>query len=754
MAIFKLGIVVTADDKASSKLKKLPKRFQDIAQAAGLAAAGYVALRGAQKGIEFIKLGASIQATESRLRKFAGGTAEANKMLDALNKSSMNTMTRMGAMTTASTLMSLKLATTSEEMGVAGAMLGRLARQGLGAEGAMNSLTMLLANQSKRRLDDFSLSVEEVTARQKKLEAQGLSTQEAFKTAVYDAAANKLALLGDTSDLAATKIAQTEASLQDTKNALAEMAATAASASGALDGISGWAKGVAALTNSVRENSFSLHAWSAGMKAYQASGRDGVIAAAAFTDEQIKQNKAMDTALAAQKEQGAYHDNYKKMAISAAEEAARLAQTQYRVAQSATVWQKDEDELRKTLTETERAIRGVTGATWDYGDSTDDAESGLGDLESGLVNVGAAYAAQGRRAREAATEAILAAKEQAREQARAARQFTMNAQADWSAYARDNAETAADLAADKEKIEQTHADKLAAIQKKGQATAVRIDAEAEQAKLDKLKERMKIALQQQSEFTEKTKESTRMNKDLQIASLQTEIDGKETLLANYHAGRLVNAGQNVDGLLAEEDRRYAAELEKLKESRTEQELALNQSLGRMVVEQWKAFALGTDLTQEEIDKVTLHFMEQYGLITDAGVEMAANSKRDMELFAKHGVDAAQKVIDRLNDIPRHIEITFSTREVGRSAAEAEHGAALPGFGGDPFGMASGGISRGGRTMVGELGAEIVDLPRGARVTPASQVNDNRTYRFEQTVNTRASTHHIMNDWALAEAQMG
>ena len=145
MAIFKLGIIVTADDKASSTLNKLPKSFQNIAQAVSLAAAGYVALKAAQKAVDFVKLGASIQATESKFIAFAGGTARADEMLQALNESSDHTLTRMGAMTTASTLMGLGLATTADEMSVAGAMLGKLARQGLGAEGAMNSLTKSIA---------------------------------------------------------------------------------------------------------------------------------------------------------------------------------------------------------------------------------------------------------------------------------------------------------------------------------------------------------------------------------------------------------------------------------------------------------------------------------------------------------------------------------------------------------------------------------------------------------------------------------
>ena len=686
MPIFKLGILVTADDKASAKLRKLPDAFAQMKKSVMQAVLAYGALQAAQKAIEFVKFGAAVEATESRFIAFAGGAQRADEMLQALNKASDHTLDRMSAMTTASTLMSLGLATTTEEMGIAGAMLGKLARQGLGAEGAMNSLTMLLANQSTRRLDDFSLSVEEVKNRQKELEDQGLSTEQAFKMAVYDTAAQKLAILGDTSQLAATQIGQVESAWANLWQRMSKGTAEMVGDTGALGKV---AKGLNA----------DMEAMTLVGEKAAASGRDlgrGIGAAVEATKDAI---------------------------------------------QSSRTWQKDEDELRATLESTERAIIGVTSANWDYGDSTDDAESGLADLEAGLANVGAAYAAQARRARETATEMKIAN-----------RSFTMDAAADWTSYAKDTTESARDAAADKEKIEEEHAANLAKIQEKGRAKAIRFDALAEQEKLDGLKWKLGQALQQQTEFTDKTRISVRNAKEYQIANLQEEIAEKEQAFANFEAGRLVKAGQNVDGLLAEEDRRYAAELEKLNESRTEQELAQRESLGRMVVEQWKAFALGTDLTQKEIDKVTMHFMEKYGLIAEAGVEMAANSKRDMELFAKHGIDAAQKIIDRLNAIPRHIEITFNTRQAGREAAEAEHGVAIPGLSTPNF--AAGGTSLGGRTMVGELGAEMVDLPRGAQVTPASQVNDNRTYRFDQTVHTRASTHSIMNDFALAQAMAG
>jgi len=156
------------------------------------------------------------------------------------------------------------------------------------------------------------------------------------------------------------------------------------------------------------------------------------------------------------------------------------------------------------------------------------------------------------------------------------------------------------------------------------------------------------------------------------------------------------------------------------------------------------------VSKETMFDTQLYIQEKYGLITEEGAEMARNMVADFEIIKAGGIDAFQKIKAAQDAIARHIALTFSVREVGKAAAEEKYGAALPGMGGTPN-FAAGGTSPGGRTMVGELGAEMVDLPRGAQVTPSSQVNDNRTYRFDQTVNTRASTHNIMNDWALAQA---
>ncbi len=112
--------------------------------------------------------------------------------------------------------------------------------------------------------------------------------------------------------------------------------------------------------------------------------------------------------------------------------------------------------------------------------------------------------------------------------------------------------------------------------------------------------------------------------------------------------------------------------------------------------------------------------------------------------ADRGVLIANRLRDALNGIPRNINVSVNVQE---SIARRERDLTSPG---QQF--AHGGITPGGSVMVGELGPEMVSPPRGSRVTPASQTTNN--YSFKQTVNTRATSHTVMDDWALAEAMAG
>ena len=224
---YTVNINVIARDQTSAAATKASKSLLTLANAAKVVALGYAALRAAQKGLEFLELGATVEAAEHRLTAFAGSADQAAAYLKALQIGTDYTIDSLTAMAQASRMLETDMVTNTREMELAGAMVAKLGNQARSTESRMQMLTLLLANQSVMRLDEFGLSIERVRARQQALEKQGLSTEAAFRGAVFAEAEQKLAKLGDTADLAATKLDKLKAAATDAKTELAAMATQA-----------------------------------------------------------------------------------------------------------------------------------------------------------------------------------------------------------------------------------------------------------------------------------------------------------------------------------------------------------------------------------------------------------------------------------------------------------------------------------------------------------------------------------------------
>jgi len=289
-----IKINITGKDSGTAKLDNLEKAIKRVAM-------GYLSLKGAQKAIEFVKLGAQAEAVENRFVRFAGGADQAAKYLAALNAGADDTIDRMTAMAQASRMLETHMTSNTREMEIAGAMVAKLGNQTRTTESRMQSLTLLLANQSIRLLDEFGLSVENVQKRQGELEKQGYSTVQAFKTAVFEEAQAALVTLGDTSGLAATKMGQTEAAFKNAKTALARMTADLVNASGALDSVASWANNIATVTEAVKEHGFSIQSWAEAYKVYWQSGLDSSAAVEQFT-KNLEDNTAAERELVQQQD--------------------------------------------------------------------------------------------------------------------------------------------------------------------------------------------------------------------------------------------------------------------------------------------------------------------------------------------------------------------------------------------------------------------------------------------------------------------
>jgi len=211
-------IIIQGEDTVSSAADSAGRSLGTLGKVAkGIAAAGLIALakQAISASADLVKLGASSLMARDRLNAFAGGSQNAAVLLNSLIQASDGTIDRLTATAQAARLAQMGIATTGKEMAAVGAIVGKLGDQTLSLETRMQTFTMMMANQSKLRLDTFGLSVERVTKRQAELEAQGYSTAEAFKIAVYEEAERAIEKLGDTSATAATKILRIEAAFKN-----------------------------------------------------------------------------------------------------------------------------------------------------------------------------------------------------------------------------------------------------------------------------------------------------------------------------------------------------------------------------------------------------------------------------------------------------------------------------------------------------------------------------------------------------------
>lgn len=179
---------------AASKASAALGALTPIMVLGGVAAAG-AALAIGKQAVELGTYGQAVEQTEKKFIAFAGGPQQAANAITAMRAATEGGMSDMDAMTYSAMLLSMGLAKNGDEA----ARLTRLATM-LGpayrdAATNVQDFTMLLANQSVRRLDQFGLSIDAVKAKQQALMATGMDSQMAFTNAVIEIGSQKLAQL-------------------------------------------------------------------------------------------------------------------------------------------------------------------------------------------------------------------------------------------------------------------------------------------------------------------------------------------------------------------------------------------------------------------------------------------------------------------------------------------------------------------------------------------------------------------------------
>jgi hypothetical protein len=199
-----------------------------------------------QIAAQTFQMGVQSQSATLRFERFAGSAERAEELLTAFQVATDGTVDRMGAMTSAARLLQMGLVSNSDEMATVAQIATRLGDQTQGATDRISDFSLLLANQSIPRLDNFGISSGKVRARIKELQAatKDLSREEAFKIAVMEEGRKSLDILGDSSELASVKIDKLKAATKDAQAGLGEMLVSLVDGIGGVDELAARIRGI------------------------------------------------------------------------------------------------------------------------------------------------------------------------------------------------------------------------------------------------------------------------------------------------------------------------------------------------------------------------------------------------------------------------------------------------------------------------------------------------------------------------------
>ncbi len=174
-----------AVEQASTSAASGLTRFGAVAVTAGVAAAG-LAFTVGKIATELGNYGQIVVQTEKRFQAFSGSALQAAENIKAIRSATDYGISAMDAMQNSAMLMSMGLADSGEKAGQLIRLALMLGPAWRSAEQNINDFTMLLANQSVRRLDQFGLSISQVKQRQKELMDLGFASDLAFTNSVIE----------------------------------------------------------------------------------------------------------------------------------------------------------------------------------------------------------------------------------------------------------------------------------------------------------------------------------------------------------------------------------------------------------------------------------------------------------------------------------------------------------------------------------------------------------------------------------------
>jgi hypothetical protein len=634
---YKVSIIVKADDKTSGPSKKAAGGLKNLARAAKFAGAAFAAMKTAQVVVDLAKLGAAAERQSTALDNLAGAAGESGDMIvKSIQEASNFTIDRMTAMQAANRAMVMDVAETPkqfERLTKVATALGRA--MGQDAAKSIDDFVTAGGRQSKLIADNLGLVIDAETAYTRYADQIGKTADEltdaekkqAFLNEMLVQGEAKMADLGDQSLDAAGSFEQVSAAAADAKTSLGIIVSTLVQATGVMPKLAEETRNLADGITAIAE------AGGPNINLYQKAVQQG--------NRQLESSTEIhERYLALLRAESGMYDEL-------GTEIGRYAYTQEQSSEIARyghsqVAQASEDETQAIKLTTDERNR-MLFAMHQVNRAQEELASTAPPVVRGLENEAkAAQAAKEEMMRLAQAEADVATK-----QLELSMSFTRQFES--------MEEASANLAAKREKAETEHQEKLAGIRRRGQSRAIEVDEAAEQDRLAKLQRRLEIALQSESEMSEKTKQSTRMRKEDQIAELQTQIAEQEQLLDDHAAGRLVKAGANTDALIAEEQRRHEATIASLDAEMAKQEQMQQKTLGNMTLQAFDAWAKNQEAMEQGLDPNKLVEMrtkiaEEFGLVEQGSAELITDMMKEWDAWAENTGEDTDEVVGYIGNV--------------------------------------------------------------------------------------------------------
>jgi len=692
----KVVITIQGKDRLSAAVKQSAaslKKLANVAQAAAALALVALAGKAIKAAAAIAKLGASSIAAREKLIAFAGGSQKATAMIDAFSEGLAGTVDRATATIQVLKLVQSGIITTAEQARLAGEGILELGDPLLSTAKNAEKFSQMMANTSYVMVDTFGLSKAAVKVLAKEFEVMGHTAEEAFRLAVFEEMGKAVEVVGDDVGRFSKELEELNAELTNLKTTAAEGFGEVLDASGFIP----WAiDATKRLSTTISQLTTMWIAADAASRASFAAQKEGASAAEASIAGQEAHAAAILKRIGVldEEKEAQLAANKEKRDAADASDAATAALKRETLAASKA--QKQWISLGMAMTSLHKRRMKEQAR---FAEQAEDLERShrrrLQNIRDDAM--GTEQSREDRRYRDVI--ARLDAEQRARLDA-LRREYGFGE----------------DFGSKRESLEAEHKRRMMGLYTKSAR---------------KQEEKRHAAAMKQLEFEEKE------------AAIIAEFQGEKEQAEKAHADATMDIKRRaLNAEIAEENAAYARSLAQLQRSREEANEAYQESLGRMqlrLIDYWESTG---QISAEQAMAMRLAVLEEYNLMADEVIaimgRIPAFPSPEMAGVGAPGVPtpgAPYEPFLGLRDQPsapaprpsfggglgiiggRGVEKPTALGVIGGGRIKQPRGASPPLFQDVPYYAQGTPFHPGGPAVVGDAGPEMLNLPRGASVTP-------------------------------------